>query len=52
MYNAMRIRNAVNEGKEAWKIIKEMENTNPKEKDALSRLDLDKEHILYWINMQ
>ena len=46
MYYAMRIRNAVNKGKEAWKIIKEMENTNPKEKDRLHRLDLDEEHFI------
>jgi len=32
MYNATRLRNAVNKGKEAWKIIKEIENINPKEK--------------------
>ena len=25
---------------------KEMENTNPKEKDALNRLDLDEEHFI------
>jgi len=42
MYNATRIRNEVNKGK-AWKIIKEMENTNPKENDALNRLDLNEE---------
>jgi len=43
MYNAMPIRNVVNKRKEAWKIIKEMENTNPEEKDALNRFNLGEE---------
>lgn len=45
MCNAKKIANAVNRGKEIWKIIKSMENLEENAKPVLSKLDLDKTSI-------